>query len=518
MIAKEDGSDIPAGRGRWVLLATILGSAMAFIDGSAVNVALPVLQTSLGVGVSAAQWIVDAYLLVLSSLMLAGGALGDRFGRVRIFSLGVAIFAIASIWCGAAPNAAHLIAARALQGAGAALLVPGSLAIITAAFPRERRGRAIGTWSAMTSLAIIAGPLLGGWLVQTISWRAVFYINVPIAAATLFVAWRKVPRFKPTLSSAIDWVGTALITLSLGAITFALIEGPGRGWGDAIVIATAAIGVVAFVVFVVVERRQRDPIVPLALFRSRNFTGANILTLLLYGALSGALFLLPFNLIQVQHKSPAQAGAAFLPFVVTMSLLSRWSGALADRIGPRLPLIVGPIVAGAGFALLALPSIGGSYWTTFFPGIATLGVGMAITVAPLTTTVMTSIDDERHAGAASGINNTIARVAGLLAIAVFGAIAVTLFAHDLDRRLAFAGDDVRRAMRQQSLKLAAAAPPPTLAEPTRARVVAAVDDAFVRAFRIDMLAGAAIAAASAGGALVIRGRRAQGTGRNGKRG
>src|SRR4051794_23208 len=436
MIAKDDGSGIPAGRGRWILLATILGSAMAFIDGSAVNVALPVLQTSLGADVSQTQWIVDAYLLVLSSLMLAGGALGDRFGRVRIFALGVALFAGASIWCGAAPSAAQLIAARAVQGVGAALLVPGSLAIITAAFPRAQRGRAIGTWSAMTALAVIAGPLLGGWLVQTISWRAVFYINVPIAAATLLIVWRKVPRFPPALSSAIDWRGSAFITLSLGAVTFALIEGPGRGWRDAAVLGAAALSVAAFAVFLLVERRERDPIVPLSLFRSRSFTGANVLTLLLYAALSGATFLLPFNFIQLQHDSPAKAGAAFLPFVVTMSLLSRWTGALADRIGPRLPLIVGPLVAAAGFVLLARPGIGGSYWTTFFPGIATLGIGMAITVAPLTTTVMTSIDDERHAGAASGINNTVARVAGLLAIALFGAIAITIFAHDLDRRLA----------------------------------------------------------------------------------
>jgi EmrB/QacA subfamily drug resistance transporter len=509
MIAKEHGSHIPAGRGRWILLATILGSALAFIDGSAVNVALPVLQTSLGADVSQTQWVVDAYLLVLSSLMLAGGALGDRFGRVRVFALGVALFAAASIWCGAAPNIAQLIAARTVQGVGAALLVPGSLAIITAAFPRAQRGRAIGTWSAMTALAVIAGPLLGGWLVQTISWRAVFYINVPIAAATLLVIWWRVPRFPQALTGVIDWRGTALITVSLGAITFALIEGPGRGWRNAIVLGAAALGVVAFVVFIVVELRERDPIVPLKLFRSRNFTGANVLTLLLYAALSGALFLLPFNLIQLQHDSPAKAGAAFLPFVVTMSLLSRYTGALADRIGPRLPLIVGPLVAGVGFALMAWPGIGGSYWTTFFPGITTLGIGMAITVAPLTTTVMTSIDDERHAGAASGINNTVSRVAGLLAIAIFGAIAITIFARDLDGRLAAAhvDDGVRRAMQQQSLKLAEAAPPRSIDAATRKTVTAAVDAAFLRAFRIDMFAAAILAAASAGGAVMIKRRR-----------
>jgi len=471
-----------AGHAGWILAATILGSAMAFIDGTVINVALPVLQKSLGADVRQAQWIVDAYLLVLSSLMLAGGALGDRIGRVKVFATGVALFGAASAWCGFSNSANALIAARAVQGIGAALLVPGSLAIITAAFPPERRGKAIGTWSAMTSLAVIAGPLLGGWLVQAVSWRAVFYINLPIAAITLLLVWLKVPRLEPTVGGGIDWAGTALITLALGAATFALIE---TNW------IGGAIAAVAFIGFVLVERRVHEPIVPLSLFKSRTFTGANILTLLLYGALSAATFLLPFNLIQVQHYSPAKAGAAFLPFVATMSLLSRWSGALADRIGPRLPLIVGPIVAGTGFALMSLPGIGGSYWTTFFPGILTLGIGMAITVAPLTTTVMTSIDDERHAGAASGINNTIARAAGLLAIALFGSLAVTIFAHQLAGRVS----------PKEAAKLTAATPPPGVDK----RVI---DDAFVHAFRINMLIAAAIAMARAGGALVIRAKRA----------
>jgi EmrB/QacA subfamily drug resistance transporter len=469
---------------------------MAFIDGTVINIALPVLQKSLGADVSQAQWIVDAYLLVLSSLMLAGGALGDRLGRVRIYAIGVAMFAAGSFWCGAAPSATQLIVARAAQGLGAALLVPGSLAIITGCFPPETRGRAIGTWSAMTSLAIILGPLLGGWLVQAISWRAVFYINVPIAVVTLLIVWRKVPRVEKQAGGAIDWIGTLLITLSLGATTYSLIER---------VAAPAAIAVITFILFIIVERKTKDPIVPLSLFKSRTFTGANILTLLLYGALSAATFLLPFNLIQLQHYSPAEAGAAFLPFVATMSLLSRWTGALADRIGPRLPLIVGPVLAGVGFALMARPGIGGSYWTTFFPAILTLGIGMAITVAPLTTTVMTSINDERHAGAASGINNTIARAAGLLAIALFGAIAVTIFARSLDAQLVASRVDanVRRTMARESSKLATAEPPAT-DQATRDRVTEAVRVAFLRAFRINMIAAGAIAAASAGGALIIQ--------------
>ena len=487
---------------RWLLAATILGSSMAFIDGSAVNVALPVLQKSLGTSVSQAQWIIDAYLLVLSSLMLAGGTLGDHLGRSRVFGFGVALFAAASAWCGAAPDPPQLIAARVLQGFGAALLVPGSLALITGAFASQERGRAIGTWSAATSMAVIAGPLLGGVLVQTISWRAVFYINLPIAAATLLILWRCVPVSRATEAGRIDWLGTLLVTSALGAITFSLIEAPGRGW-DATVTGAAIAGVVAFVAFVFVERRAKEPMVPPALFRSHTFTGANVLTFLLYAALSGATFLLPFNLIQVQHYSPAMAGGAFLPFVVTMSLLSRYSGALADRIGPRIPLTIGPVTAGAGFVLLAIPSIGGSYWTTFFPGVLVLGLGMAITVAPLTTTVMTSIDDERHAGAASGVNNTVARAAGLLAIAAFGALAVLLFSHSMSARLAALPPAVQATMREQSLRLAAATPPPGVDAATRDRIVAAVDDSFVHAFRVNMLAAAIIAAASAGGAVVM---------------
>jgi EmrB/QacA subfamily drug resistance transporter len=496
-------------KGRWILAATILGSAMAFIDGTVINVALPVLQKALGASASQAQWIVDAYLLVVSSLMLAGGGLGDRLGRVRVFAIGVAVFAVGSLACGASMSPTQLIAARALQGLGAALLVPGSLAIITAAFPVETRGRAIGTWSAMTALAIIAGPLLGGWLVQTVSWRAVFYINLPIAAAVLLIVWRKLPGMSPGAKNTIDWSGTLLITAALGTATWSLIEGPSRGWRNGGVLAAAAVAVVALALFIVVEKRVKEPLVPLSLFRSRNFTGANVLTLFLYAALSAVTFLLPFNLIQVQHYSPAQAGAAFLPFVVTMTLLSRWSGALADRIGPRLPLVVGPALAAAGFALLARPGIGGSYWTTFFPAILLLGIGMAITVTPLTTTVMTSIDEERHAGAASGINNTVSRAAGLLAIALFGAIAVTVFGSELDRRLAAAGADVRlrQIMHQQSLKLTAATPPAGIDGNTKRKVETAIDDAFLRAFRVDMFAAAALALASVGGGLLIQAKR-----------
>ena len=475
---------------RWVLAATILGSSMAFIDTSVVNVALPVMQRELGADVGSSQWIVDAYLLVLSALILAGGALGDRLGRVRVFAAGVAVFAAASLWCGAAGSASQLIAARTLQGAGAAMLVPGSLAIIAATFPKEERGRAIGTWSAMTALSVIAGPLLGGVLVQTVSWRAVFLINVPIAAVVLWIVWRHMDVPEERHSGAVDWLGTALVTLGLGGLAFAFIE---KVW------AASVAGAVALVLFVFVERRARNPIVPFSLFRSRAFSGANLLTLLLYAALTAATFLLPFNLITVQGYSPAEAGAAFLPFVGTLSLLSRWSGALADRIGARPLLLAGPLVAAAGLALLARPGIGGSYWTTFFPAVLVLGLGMAITVAPLTTTVMTSIDDERHAGAASGINNAVARAAGLLAVAICGAAMVALFARDLDARLAELGATpaVRQSMAAKAEQLGdARGPHPAVAH--------AVKESFVAAFRVNVLACAVLAALSAGGALYVR--------------
>ncbi len=483
---------------RWVLAATILGSSMAFIDTTVVNVALPVMQRELGADVAAAQWVIDAYLLVLSALILAGGALGDRLGRVRVFGAGVIVFAVASIWCGLAPSPTQLIVARAFQGAGAAMLVPGSLAIIAATFSKDERGRAIGTWSALTSLAIIAGPVLGGVLVQTISWRAVFLINVPIAAVVLWMVWRRMPRDDARQDGAIDWAGTGLVTLGLGGVAFAFIE---RVW------IAGVVGLVALVAFVFVERRVSNPIVPFSLFRSRAFSAANALTLLLYAALSAATFLLPFNLIQVQGYSPAEAGAAFLPFVGTMSLLSRWTGALADRIGPRPLLVSGPVVAAIGLALLARPGIGGSYWTTFFPGMLILGLGMSITVAPLTTTVMTSIDDERHAGGASGINNAVARAAGLLAVAILGAAAVTVFARDLEARLAGQPAEVRAAMLAQREHLAEAKPPQDANEEV---VREAVRQSFVRAFRVTALVSAALAALAALGGLMVPGRKDEG--------
>jgi EmrB/QacA subfamily drug resistance transporter len=419
--------------GRAVLTAAILGSTMTFVDGTVVNVALPVLREKLRASPAEAQWIVEAYMLFLASLILVGGALGDRWGRRLVFVLGTVTFAAASAWCGVARTVTQLIVARGAQGIGAALLVPGSLALISANFNKENRGKAIGTWAAFTSIAAGLGPILGGWLVQSVSWRWIFLLNLPLAALVLVIVWWRVPESRGEAATGrIDWLGSALVTAGLFGIVFGLIEGERRGFADASVRLSLALGALGLVTFAIVEWRVRHPMMPPALFRSRAFTGANLLTLFLYCALGATTFVLPFTLIQLHGYSVVEAATAQAPFVVIMAVLSPSAGKLSDRYGPRLPLTIGPTIAAIGFALFSRVAQDGSYWTIVFPAVMVMSLGMAITVAPLTTTVMTSVD-ERRAGLASGINNAVSRVAILLAVAVAGVVTGGSFQTGLAR-------------------------------------------------------------------------------------
>jgi EmrB/QacA subfamily drug resistance transporter len=492
---------------------------MTFIDATVVNVALPVLQADLHATITDVQWVVEAYALFLGALILVGGAMGDQFGRKRVFLGGVVFFTAASILCGLAASPRALIAGRALQGIGAAFLVPGSLAIISATFDDAERGRAIGTWSAFSAITTAIGPVAGGWLIEHVSWRAAFFLNVPLAAIVIVLSLRFMTESRdPSRSTRIDWIGAALAVFGLGGIVFGLLEWPNRGAFHPEVIGALATGALSLALLLVVERRPpprfalrwtsaRNAMLPLDLFRSRTFTLANVLTLLLYAALGVVLFLVPMNLIQVQHYTATAAGAALLPFPIIMFALSRWSGGLVARIGRRVPLTAGPAIAALGLALHARPGIGGSYWTTFFPAVAVLGFGMAITVAPLTTTVMSAVETSR-AGVASGVNNAVARVAGLLAIAVFGVVLARTFDARVRPRLdRFALTPEARMEIDRELPRMAGADVNAAASidrHQRAGVRRAIDEAFVSAFRLVMIGAAALALAAAAVGAAIR--------------
>jgi EmrB/QacA subfamily drug resistance transporter len=487
---------------RWVLAATILGSSLAFMMASIINVALPAIQATYRASIVEMQWVASAYTVLLAALTLTGGAVGDRFGRRRVFQIGVAALALASVAGSLAADARGLIAARAAQGIAAALLVPNSLALLSGAFPRAERGAAIGTWSAATSLVGAVSPMLGGWFVDAGSWRVAFATIVPVALLTFAVAARRVPD-PPVMRRAppVDWLGAALATAGLfGVVTGIIAFGSSRTSVVALVVGGAAL-----IAFVLHERRTSMPMIPVGLFASRSFRGVNLLTLLIYFGVTGAFFVLPFNLVQVQHYSSTATGAAFLPFALLVGVLSPRVGELGDQIGTRPLLVAGPTITALGLASFALPGVGGPYWMTFLGPMLLTGFGMALTVAPLTTTVLGSVDPA-EAGIASGVNNTVARVGTVLAVAVVGLIAVMLYGHALRRGLAVAGvpADVARALVSEGRSLADVTIPEWVPSTERALLGALVHDAFLTAFRgaVVFCATAVLIGAALAGAMI----------------
>jgi len=493
--ARFDGAVFPCPQRDkpWVLATAILGSSLAFIEGSVVNLALPAMQSGLGAASTQLQWVINAYLLVLGAFMLTGGSLGDRFGLRRVFMTGTAVFGLAVLGCAFAPSLSWLILARAVQGLGGALLVPTSLALIAKHFEAGERGRAIGTWAGASALTTALGPVLGGWLVDHWGWRSVFLLMAPLAALTFAIARWRVPTSPASRTTRLDPAGALLLAGALGALIDALVSPGGTVHRAASYAAAAVLGAA----FVWRERHAAAAMLPPGLFRSRPFTGANLMTLLLYCALSGALYFLPFDLIQVQGFTAFQAGAAFLPFTLVMGFGSTLAGGMMQRFGARTLLTAGPLVAALGFAALAVPGTRSSYFTGFLPGILVMSVGMTISVAPLTTVVMEAVSASR-AGVASGVNNTAARLAGVLAVAVLTAVAVAHFGAGLGPQLQAHGvpPALAASLQGRADELAQLAPPPGTPPRTAASVAAAVAGAYVGTFRLLVLVCAGLAALS----------------------
>ena len=483
----------------WVIAAASLGSGMAFLDSTVMNVALPALQAELGASAREVQWSYGAFALVLSALILVGGTLGDRFGRVRLFVIGAAIFGAASLWCALVPYPEQLVVARAVQGVGGALLVPASLAIVGASFEGKQKARAIGAWGALSGLAMAVGPVLGGLLVEFVSWRAAFLMAPAMAVVAIPIALSHVPESRDPEARSLDLAGAILATSGLAGLVYALIESSARGLVDARVLTALILGLIALSAFVLVERHARNPMVPPSLFHSRSFTGANLVTLLFYMALTGSLFFLPFLMMQVHGYSAFVAGSVFLPFVAMALLIGRFSGRINARFGAKVPLIVASLALAAGLLLFALPGADhGSYWTAFFPAMVVQGIGMALAITPMTTVALGSVEGE-HSGMASGVNNAVTRVAGLLAVAVLGAFIYGEFSTSLDARMKDMDmpGEVRIAMEAAKADLGAAEAPASVNDRMEAQIERAIDESFVTGFRAVMLASAGLALASA---------------------
>ncbi len=472
-------------RKEWLLLAaTILASGMAFLDGTVVNIAVPPIQESFQATFDAMLWVVNAFPLALASLLMISGSLADRFGRKRCFLIGIAAFTVASALCGIAWSALSLTLFRALQGAGAAMMIPGSLAIINLNVPEERRGRAIGLWSGFSGGLAALGPFVGGWLIEQFSWHAIFFINLPVGFLAFTLAWYAVRESRRESPGSMDWWGTALIAATLFLVSLALIQVPVQGWTGQ-VIAEGIAGIIAFILFITVELRARDPLVPFHIFRSPLVLGANLATLFLYAALSSVFFFAVLNLQQVQGMTPLKAGLALLPSVLLITFLSGYGGTLADRIGPRMPMVLGPLLFAAGTLVLLLGGARALYAASFLPGFALIGLGMSLVIAPLTKSAMAV--EESFVGAASGVNNAVSRIAGLLAVAVLGAVAIVVFRGSLVRAAASLPQPVGDAMIAQSAKFGGISLPEGLDTGTKAAAENAMKTSFVHAFRVVMI-------------------------------
>jgi EmrB/QacA subfamily drug resistance transporter len=489
----------------WVIAAASLGSGMAFLDSTVMNVTLPAVQVNLDLSAREVQWVFGAFAVVLAAFLLLGGTLGDHYGRRRIFVLGATIFAAASFWCALAPGPGQLVAARAVQGAGGALLVPASLAIVGASFEGSQRAKAIGAWGALSGTAMAVGPVLGGWLVADVSWRAAFLLVPAMAFVAIPIALRHVPESRDPEAHKLDLIGAALATIALGGIVYGLIESSASGFAEPVVLAALLLGTLALSAFVFIERRERDPMVPPSLFRSRNFDGANLVTLLFYMSLTGSLYFVPFLMMQVHGYSAFVTGSVFLPFVAMALLLGRLGGYILTIFGVKTPLVVASLAAALGFALFAVPGVeGGSYWTSFFPAMVVEGFGMALIIAPLTTVALGSVEGT-HSGLASGVNNAAARVAAPLAVAVLSVFVYGAFSTNLDARLESMNlpGEVRSELEAAKADLGAAETPEGVNAETAAQIERAIEESFVAGFRIVMLVCVGLALASALAAALL---------------
>lgn len=473
--------------GKWIMVSSILASSMAFIDGTALNVVLPSLQESLHAKGTDLFWILNAYLLMLASFVLLGGSLGDKLGRKKIFIIGILIFICGSALCGFVPNVNFLIAFRMVQGLGGALMIPGSLSLISASFSEKERGKAIGTWSAFTTAVTIGGPIIGGALGDAGLWRYIFFINIPIGIISIFILWFKVKESRDEeLNHSLDYPGAVAAVIGLALLTFGFLRIPNVGFHNWEVYASLGGGIVVIAIFIFIEKKSEQPMMPLGLFSNKTFSGANLLTFFLYAGLGAGILFLTLNMVQIQGYSQLQAGLSLLPFTILMILFARFAGRLADQYGPRWLLIVGPAVAGVGLLLLSFvkqTSAADAYWTTFFPGIFCFGLGMSFTVAPLTATVMGALPNQ-FAGTASGVNNAVTRIASVFANAIFGFLAVAFFSTFLEREIAQLplGRSSKFAVLSQASDLGNAAVPAIVKKENRKIVDQAYKEGFISSY------------------------------------